>query len=776
MNATQTHSPTPDERISSQVPGRHLNGGADEEISRLKAELERTRQELAELRGFVENTSIGLHWVRSDGIIQWANRADYEPLGYTAEEYIGHHISEFHADQEVISDILTRLTRGEKIRNYEARLKCKDGGNRFGLIDSCVRWEEGKFVHTQCFTRDITERKSAEDRLRESEAFNRAIIESSKDCLKIIDLDGRIVYINPGGCDVLECEDAKILSGRYWPEFWQGDTRTACLAAIEHAKAGRSGRFEGFCPSFKGTPKWWDVCITPIRGPDQKMDKLLALSRDITARTEAESALQSQREHLKAIIENTPECIKIVAADGTLLQMNAAGLCMIEAASPAEALGKNVYDVIAPEHRSAFKEMNERVCRGSKELLEFEIIGLQGTRRLMQTHAAPIADPQTGELLHLAITRDITAEVQAKESAAHLAAIVTYTDDAIFSTDLEGVIRSWNRGAERLYGYSSDEALGHPVQMLVPHGRQEEYRDLLGRVRRGEATGNYETVRRRKDGTLIHVALTVSPVMNSAGLIVGVSKVARDITEKIHAREQLERTVELRTAQLRDTVDELEAFSYSIAHDMRAPLRAMNSYARILETDYKQALPDEARDFLQRISSSATRLDALIIDVLNYSKIARDEMSLEKVDLEKLTREIVQSYPNFSSSGATIMIQSGIPPVIGNVGALTQTISNLLSNAIKFVAPGTAPQVRVYAEKKEKSVRIWFEDNGIGISEEGQKRIFRMFQRLNASKEFEGTGIGLTIVRKAVQRMGGAVGVESEAGRGSRFWIELKPA
>jgi PAS domain S-box-containing protein len=371
---------------------------------------------------------------------------------------------------------------------------------------------------------------------------------------------------------------------------------------------------------------------------------------------------------------------------------------------------------------------------------------------------------------------DITDRKRAEDSERRLAAIVEYSDDAIISIDLDAVITSWNHGAERLYGYSAAEAIGRPVTILIPQNRENEEPRLLARIRRGETVEHYETVRCRKDGTPVDISLTISPLKNSEGAVVGASKVARDITEKVRARETLERIVAERTAQLRDTVAELEAFSYSIAHDMRAPLRAMNGYARFLEQDFAGLLPDQGKEFLRRIWSGANRLDRLITDVLNYSKISRGELSVETVELDKLTREIIDSYPNLSQPGGTILIEGVLPPVIGNAAALTQCLSNLISNAIKFVPDGKKPQVRIGAETERDIVRICVQDNGIGISEEGQKRIFRMFQRLNPAAEFEGTGIGLTIVRKAVERMGGRIGVRSEPGAGSVFWIELRRA
>lgn len=237
----------------------------------------------------------------------------------------------------------------------------------------------------------------------------------------------------------------------------------------------------------------------------------------------------------------------------------------------------------------------------------------------------------------------------------------------------------------------------------------------------------------------------------------------------------LEKTVEERTARLRETVHELEAFSYSVAHDLRAPLRAMNSYAQLLRDDYAGCLDDTGRDYLRHISSSAERLDTLIQDVLNYTRIVRAPAELQPIDLDRLVRDIIHSYPDFQPPRAEIEIDGTLPRVLGHEGFLTQCISNLLGNAVKFVKPGQKPHVRIWAHLKRggEIVRLWFEDNGIGIAPENHERVFRMFERIHSTDQYEGTGIGLSIVKKAVERMGGKIGFESELGKGSDFWIEL---
>jgi len=243
----------------------------------------------------------------------------------------------------------------------------------------------------------------------------------------------------------------------------------------------------------------------------------------------------------------------------------------------------------------------------------------------------------------------------------------------------------------------------------------------------------------------------------------------------------LENTVAERTARLRETVQELEAFSYSIAHDMRAPLRGMQGFAQILLEDNGEQLNPEGKDYLNRIISAANRMDALIREVLNYTRVLRADAPRTPIDLNRLVQEMLASYSHLQPSKAEILVEGTLPYVMGHEAFLTQCMSNLLGNAVKFVPPGVKPLVKVWAEHNREStppgfVRIWVEDNGIGIPEKDRERVFRMFDRLHPAEEFEGTGIGLTIARKAVERMSGRIGFESEVDHGTRFWIELQEA
>ncbi len=442
-----------------------------------------------------------------------------------------------------------------------------------------------------------------------------------------------------------------------------------------------------------------------------------------------------------------------------------------------EAVGKIFHELSHaefPEPREQILAKLERDGRWSGEIVKTR---RDGQRVTVATRWTLARDAQGRPSSILRTENDITArrrtEDALRESEGRLRAVIETAVDGIITIDEHRIISSANPAAERIFGYATAEMIGQNVSMLMPepyHAAHDSY--VANYLRTGErkiiGIGR-EVEGRRKDGSTFPLDLAVTEVrLDGRRIFIGF---VRDITERKQAEEKLERTVAERTAKLRETVGELEAFSYSIVHDLRAPLRAMEAFASILAKECGDQVNAAGKDYLRRIVTSAERMDNLIQDVLNYSRIVRSELPLASLDVGSLLRGILESYQHLQPPHAEISLERTYPRVLANEAGLTQCISNLLGNAVKFVAPGVVPRVRVWAQIRENNLRLNFEDNGIGIAQEVHGKIFEIFERL--SKNFEGTGIGLAIVKKAAERMGGSVGVESEPGNGSTFWLEL---
>jgi PAS domain S-box-containing protein len=807
------------------------------EILRRKETEEQLRRREDELTTFIENASVGLHWVGPDGIIQWANQADYELLGYGKDEYIGHNITEFHADAAVIQDILDRLTGGERLLNYEARLKCKDGGIRTVLIDSCVLWNDGQFVHTQCFTRDITEQKRAEAALHESKATLQLELEDSK-LLQAISseivferkletlyqklVDAAVVIMRSDFASMqMYCPERgdgelRLLANHgFAPEAvrgWQWVSRTTPSSCGETLRRGRRvlapniENCEFLCAdglaayrgagiaSMQSTPllarsgelvgmisTHWRTPHEPTEREFRLFDILARQAADLIEERRAEIALRESEERYRQLVSLMPAGVYTCDQDGRINFFNhrASELWGREPNLDGSDRFCGSHKVFTLDGKYVPPEqtpMAIAIREGRKfRDVEATVERPDGSRFTACVNIDPLWDSEGRVCGAINVFQDITERKSAEEGAARLAAIIENSDDAIFSTDLDDVIKSWNRGAEQLYGYSVSEAVGQPIMMLIPQQLQNEELLLLERIRNGETIKECETERRRKNGTIIDVSLTLSPVKDASGRVIGISKVARDITDKVRAREILEQTVEQRTASLREAVEQMEEFSYSVSHDLRAPLRSMRAYADVLLDDYAPQLDATGKDYLEKIRRSSERMDRLTRDVLIYSRVARAQVQPEPISLETLISDVIHQYSYLQPpAAADIEIVRPLHDVLGHEVTLGQCVANLLNNAVKFVPPGVKPRVRIHTENRGKFVRLSFADNGIGIKPEHQSRIFKMFERLHPDGNYEGTGIGLTIVRKAIEKMGGKVGVDSDGQNGTCFWLELR--
>ncbi len=457
-----------------------------------------------------------------------------------------------------------------------------------------------------------------------------------------------------------------------------------------------------------------------------------------------------------------------------------------------DIIGRRVPDVLSAGW-SQIQPHLDRALAG--ERVTYELSNpVEGAQRRYQ-HFALLYEPHqddAGERTVVVVLADITerkgAEEALRESEERFRSMADNIGPLAWMANADGGLFFYNKRWFEYTGTTLEEMKGwgwsrvhHPEHIDRVVAKWKDH------LRRGEAWEDTFPLRGR-DGQYRWFLSRAFPIRNAQGEISRWFGTNTDITELRETQEaleeaqkklrrhamDLEKTVAERTARLSETVGELEAFSYSIAHDMRAPLRSMVGFSSILRSDYNDKLDSEGKDFLRKISTSAERLDRLIQDVLNYSKVVRGELKMEAIAPDRLVREIIESYPNLQPPNARIIIEEPIPKVMANSAALTQIISNLLGNAVKFVARGTEPRIRIWAETRGDRVRLWFEDNGIGIEPEAQKRLFQIFQRVHRPELYEGTGIGLAIVRKAAERMEGRVGVISEVNCGSRFWVELR--
>ena len=359
--------------------------------------------------------------------------------------------------------------------------------------------------------------------------------------------------------------------------------------------------------------------------------------------------------------------------------------------------------------------------------------------------------------------------------------------DGVIVTDKEGRVVFMNHEAEKLTGWTSVEALLAPLSdvfRLVHETTREKMENSVDLAfRRNEVVGPSKFgVLVSRQGEDWPVTDTSAPMRDKDGALLGVVLVFHNATESRQAQkamreysDQLEVKVGERTAHLQQAVDQLETFSYTVSHDLRAPLRAMHGFAEAALEDYGEKLGEEGRDYLDRIKKAAERLDRLIQELLTYTRVTRSDAPLVDVDLDRVAREITEGYPNLHEPVAEVQIKNRLPHVWGHESALTQVIANLLGNAVKFVREGAHPSIQVWSEERDRDkMRLWIQDNGIGVDQHDTDRIFSMFVRANQDPRYGGTGVGLAIVKKAVEAMHGAVGVEPGLEGGSRFWVELK--
>jgi PAS domain S-box-containing protein len=620
------------------------------------------------------------------------------------------------------------------------------------------------------------ERKSAEEALLDNREWLRLTMAGSRMGTWTRELDGtdrvlwspeleRIFGLEPG--EFPQTEEAFF-------DFIHPDDRPALAEAVGRGIQTHSDYdFEFRYTRKDGTRGWMLARGRAFYDDAGKPYRLAGLGWDITDRKQTEEALRQSESELTEFFENATEAIHWVGPDGTILRANRAELRMLGYRAD-EYVGRNIAEFHV--EREVIEDILAQLTRGETlERYSARMRSKDGSIRDVLINSSVYFED--GKFIHTrCFTRDVTDQLRTDKSLRDLAAIVESTDDAIISKDLNGVITSWNPGAEKLYGYKAEEMIGQPVNILIPIERPDEEPAILAKLRRGERIDHYETVRVAKDGRPINVSLTVSPIKNAAGKVIGASKIARDVSEQKRAQKEMERIL----ARERAAREEAEVanrakdeFLAVLSHELRTPLTAMLGWLSILRAHrVDQKTTEHAIETIERNAKAQAQL---IEDLVDVSRIVGGKLNLElrPIDLLPVINaaiEVVRPAAEAKTISIEINYNSSVGPVSGDPDRLQQVIWNLLSNAVKFTPKGGSIQVEF--GQTESSAELVIRDTGIGIPPQFLPHVFERFRQAESAlnRSHRGMGLGLAIVRHLVELHGGTVTAASEGeNQGSTF-------
>jgi PAS domain S-box-containing protein len=371
--------------------------------------------------------------------------------------------------------------------------------------------------------------------------------------------------------------------------------------------------------------------------------------------------------------------------------------------------------------------------------------------------------------------RDITEIREVEKIRNYLATVVKQSNDAIYIHDNEGRIISWNEGAEKIYGYSESEALKMKIWNIIPEYMQMEIEGIVNKILKGKKIELLETKRITKHGILVDVLFSAAIITDYGNDNKSIAITERDITEQKIADEQikqLNKELQSNITELIGANKELESFSYSVSHDLRAPLRALSGFSKMFEEDYMELLNDDAKMLLGKIQYNAKKMAILIDDLLAFSKLGRKEIKKQQINTHEIIEDILHEANNSTPHKAVIKVNN-LPMSYADESLIYQVWINLISNAIKYSEKKELPEVEIGATDSENETTYYVKDNGAGFDMHYADKLFGVFQRLHSLDEFEGTGIGLAIVQRVITRHGGKVRAEGKVNKGATFYFTL---
>jgi PAS domain S-box-containing protein len=799
---------------AAEMPETKQNGPAIPPSSAYVAALE---QRDREQRDFLENAPVAMHWVGEDGTILWANRAELELLGYAREDYIGRNIAAFHMDETVILDILNRLKCNEELRGYEARLRCKDGSVRYVSINSSVYREEGRFVHTRCITFDIgdigAQRRDAEFHERLS-----AIVESSNDAIISKDLNGIIRSWNRGAERIFGYASDEVLGKPITiiipPD--RLDEEPKILGRLQ--RGDRVDHFETVRKRKDGALLNVSLAVSPVKNAQGKVIGASKIARDITDNRRAEQAILALNDQLSADLsamvrmqkistrlvqaedfrhllnEILSAGVEITDADMGNIQLLEDGALKVVAQQGFDAAFLDFFDSVSHGLAACGTalERGERVivedvaespifagtpalavmlAAGARAVQSTPLVSRSSQRLgMFSTHYRSPRRPGDRELRMLDLlgrqAADLIERKQAEaallESEGRFRQLADSMPEIVWTARPDGYIDYYNERWYEFTGLSRDQLGDESYEPLLhPDDVKPCHEAWYGAVKTGQPYRIEYRFRDRHENRWQWFMGRALPVREGRKIVKWFGS-CTDIDEQKRNEEDLRRANR-----------DLEQFAHSASHDLQEPLRMVSAYGELLKREFGSRLGATADEYIGYMIDGALRMEQLLKDLRAYT-LASTSGQKPAGDTDagaSLDKALANLEAGIRESGASIT-RSHLPSVSLHDFQLEQLFQNLVGNAIRYKSCDP-PQIHIAAARRGEEWLFSVQDNGIGIDSQYKEQIFELFQRLHSIAEYPGTGMGLAICQRIVERAGGRLWVESEPGRGSTFFFTV---
>ena len=699
--------------------------------------------------------------------------------GYTREEFLQLSIRDIGPQEDIalIDKIVANETVYGQIHKGSWRHLKKSGEIMQMEITGHLMDYNGRRV-SLALLNDVTEKQKLEALLHESNKL--AVIGSweinvAKGTVYWSDVTKQIREVDPGFVPNLS-------DGISF--FEEGESRETIANRVKECiENGTSWDEELHIMTHKGNPKWIRT-IGEAEMVNGKCVRVYGSFQDIDDRKKSAIKLAESENRFRTILEVEPACIKLLNAEGELLMMNPAGLAMIEAENEEQVLGNSMIEVILPEHRFVFSKLIKSVFKGESGKLIFEIEGLKGTRRWLETHAVPMKNEQGDIISLLGVTVDITEHKKAEESILQanerFEKVTEATNDVIWDWDLINQTFYRSKAIEKFYGKNALKFMTendfwkdkfHPEDLV-------QIQKSLNEAISNPSCSRWELEYRiyNAHGRILYVIDRGVIIRNNKGKAIRMIGAMTDISEQKQMTVQLSElnhSLQNYSAELERSNEELEQFAYMASHNLQEPLRMISSFMDQLKRKYEDQLDEKAHQYIHFATDGAKRMKQIILNVLEYSRAIRQTEGKEEVDMNEILSDFKQSRGKLISEKEAVIKSAHLPTLHTYKAAVTQIMNCLLDNALKYIGEGTIPVVEIKVSENKKEWKFSIKDNGIGIDPQFYDKIFIIFQRLHNNNQYTGTGIGLSIAKRHAEFVGGKIWLESIPEKGTVFYFTI---